>query len=164
MSTNHKFPHLTIDADGGAARIGGTRYKVLHLAAEHYQHGWTAEERYGLSMRYEVDLPEDIDRGLSKKASATGEDVVDLIRIAVRRFVSEDASAAVNGAWSEQGETRRRELIDKDIAGTITADELVELARLDRLANEHFDRVAPPPVEGARRLHNQLIQKRVNGH
>ena len=43
MSTQAHYPHLTIDADG-AARIGTTRYKVIHLAAEHYQHGWTAEE------------------------------------------------------------------------------------------------------------------------
>jgi uncharacterized protein (DUF433 family) len=27
----------------GTARIDETRYKVLHLAAEHYHHGWTAE-------------------------------------------------------------------------------------------------------------------------
>lgn len=25
-------------------RIGDTRYKVIHLAAEHYQFGWSAEE------------------------------------------------------------------------------------------------------------------------
>jgi uncharacterized protein (DUF433 family) len=43
MSTQAQYPHLTIDPDG-TARIGATRYKVIHLAAEHYQHGWTAEE------------------------------------------------------------------------------------------------------------------------
>src|SRR5438105_4137163 len=43
MSTQAHYPHLTIDADG-VARIAATRYKVIHLAAEHYQHGWTAEE------------------------------------------------------------------------------------------------------------------------
>ena len=56
MSTNIVYPHLTID-DGGQARIGKTRYKVLHLAAEHYQHGWTAEEL----MRQHPDLrPEEV--------------------------------------------------------------------------------------------------------
>jgi len=113
-------------------------------------------------MKYEVDLPEDIDRRLSQKASETGEDVVRLIRIAVGRFVSEQMTPTVNGAWSEEGERRRRVLIDKDIAGTISADELVELAGLDQLANEHFDRVAPPPTEGARRLHDQLLRNRGN--
>jgi uncharacterized protein (DUF433 family) len=43
MSTATAYPHLAVDADG-TVRIAGTRYKVLHLAAEHYQHGWTAEE------------------------------------------------------------------------------------------------------------------------
>ena len=43
MATTTAYPHLTFDADG-TARIGLTRYKVSHLAAEHYHHGWTAEE------------------------------------------------------------------------------------------------------------------------
>lgn len=43
MSTGTTYPHLTFD-EHGHAHIGRTRYKVLHLAAEHYQHGWTAEE------------------------------------------------------------------------------------------------------------------------
>ena len=37
------YPHLDIDSSG-VARLGGTRYKVSQLAAEHYVHGWTAEE------------------------------------------------------------------------------------------------------------------------
>lgn len=43
MSTAASYPHLTVD-DNGCAWIGRTRYKVKHLAAEHYQHWWTAEE------------------------------------------------------------------------------------------------------------------------
>lgn len=43
MSTAIRYPHLTID-EAGAARIEGTRYKVLHLAGEHYHHGWSADE------------------------------------------------------------------------------------------------------------------------
>ncbi len=43
MSTNSVYPHLSID-ENGQARIGKTRYKVIHLAAEHHQRGWTAEE------------------------------------------------------------------------------------------------------------------------
>jgi uncharacterized protein (DUF433 family) len=56
MSTQARYPHITIDADG-TSRIGKTRYKVLHLAAEHYHHGWTAEEL----LRQHPDLrPEEI--------------------------------------------------------------------------------------------------------
>jgi uncharacterized protein (DUF433 family) len=43
MSTAADYPHIVVDA-GGTARIDKTRYKVLHLAAEHFHHGWTAEE------------------------------------------------------------------------------------------------------------------------
>ncbi len=43
MSTLLQYPHLSLDADGNA-RIAGTRYKVIHLAGEHYHYGWSAEE------------------------------------------------------------------------------------------------------------------------
>ncbi len=43
MSTAVQYPHLTID-DDGTARIEQTRYKVIHLAGEHYHYGWSAEE------------------------------------------------------------------------------------------------------------------------
>jgi uncharacterized protein (DUF433 family) len=43
MSTAAHYPHIVVDASG-VARIDQSRYKVEHLAAEHYFHGWTAEE------------------------------------------------------------------------------------------------------------------------
>ena len=56
MSTATHYPHLTIDASG-TARIGSTRYKVKHLAGEHYHYGWTAEEL----LRQHPDLrPEEV--------------------------------------------------------------------------------------------------------
>jgi uncharacterized protein (DUF433 family) len=56
MSTAIHFPHLAFDADG-TARIERSRYKVLHLAGEHYHHGWTAEE----FLRQHADLrPEQV--------------------------------------------------------------------------------------------------------
>ena len=55
MSTVAHYPHLTLEH--GVARIGTTRYKVLHLASEHYHHGWTAEEL----LRQHTDLrPEEV--------------------------------------------------------------------------------------------------------
>ena len=39
------------------------------------------------------------------------------------------------GEWTDAKESRRRELIDKDIAGSITSDEKGELAVLDRQGN-----------------------------
>ena len=50
------YPHISISADG-TARIGQTRYKVLHLAAEHFHYGWSAEEL----LRQHPDLrPEEV--------------------------------------------------------------------------------------------------------
>lgn len=43
MSSGTLYPHLSID-DDGTVRIGTTRYTVLHLAAEHFHHGWSAED------------------------------------------------------------------------------------------------------------------------
>lgn len=43
MSTAAHYPHISYDAVG-AACIEGSGYKVLHLAAEHFHHGWSAEE------------------------------------------------------------------------------------------------------------------------
>ena len=43
MSTVSHYPHLSFDEEG-IARIGRTRYKARHLAAEHYHYGWSAEE------------------------------------------------------------------------------------------------------------------------
>lgn len=43
MNTAVHYPHIAIDS-AQVARIDQTRYKVHHLAAEHYHHGWTAEE------------------------------------------------------------------------------------------------------------------------
>jgi uncharacterized protein (DUF433 family) len=41
--------------EDGLARIGTTRYQEIQLAAEHFQHGWTAEEL----LRQHVDLRPD---------------------------------------------------------------------------------------------------------
>jgi uncharacterized protein (DUF433 family) len=43
MSIASTYPHLQADEHGNV-RISGTRYKAMHLAAEHFHHGWTAEE------------------------------------------------------------------------------------------------------------------------
>jgi uncharacterized protein (DUF433 family) len=56
MATTTKYPHLSVDRDGNL-RIGDSRYKVLHLAGEHYHYGWSAEEL----MRQHPDLrPEEV--------------------------------------------------------------------------------------------------------
>lgn len=68
----------------------------------------------------------------------------------------------VDDEWTDKKEARRRELIDKDIAGTISVDGRLELSILDRQGNEHYDRVCPRPNEAARRLHQDLLRRRSN--
>ena len=56
MTSVVNYPHILID-ENGTAHIGQTRYKVIHLAAEHYHYGWSAEEL----MRQHPDLrPEEV--------------------------------------------------------------------------------------------------------
>ncbi len=43
MPTALLYPHLEVD-ESGMARIANTRHQVIHLAAEHYHLGWSAEE------------------------------------------------------------------------------------------------------------------------
>jgi uncharacterized protein (DUF433 family) len=56
MSAIAQYPHISID-EAGVARLGNSRYKVLHLAGEHYHYGWSAEEL----LRQHPDLrPEEV--------------------------------------------------------------------------------------------------------
>lgn len=64
-----------------------------------------------------------------------------------------------NDHWTDDKNARRCELIDREIAGRITETEKVELDSLQNQMRRHLDRVAPFPVEGARRLHQRLLRK-----
>jgi hypothetical protein len=58
--------------------------------------------------------------------------------------------------WTEAKNARRFALIDKEIAGTISAEESVELRRLQLEVDDYLRRVAPLPLAAARDLHEQL--------
>jgi hypothetical protein len=68
---------------------------------------------------------------------------------------------AVNGdeEWTEAKNQRRGDLIDRKYAGTLTPPEAVELARLQEQMLRHRQRVAPLPLEDARKLHQELLTK-----
>jgi hypothetical protein len=110
-------------------------------------------------MKYEVMVPPEIDQRLAARANACGCDVIQMIEVAIVQLVDE---AVTEPAWSPEMQTRRSALIDKDIAGTITMIERMELANLDRLGNAYYDRVAAPPMDGARALHQKLTE--IRGH
>jgi hypothetical protein len=69
-------------------------------------------------------------------------------------------AAPVASDWSAAKNSRRCDLIDKEIAGTISQDERLELDILQTEAVAHRDRVAPLPIEGARALHKELLKKK----
>lgn len=62
-------------------------------------------------------------------------------------------------AWTEDKNRRRCELIDRKYAGGLSVDEAVELAQLQDEMLRYRQRVAPLPLEDARRLHQELLQR-----
>lgn len=71
------------------------------------------------------------------------------------------ASEAVgNGEpWSDAKNQRRCDLIDRKHAGGLTPTEAVELAHLQDEMLRYRQRIAPLPLEDARRLHQELLAK-----
>lgn len=61
--------------------------------------------------------------------------------------------------WTEAKNDRRCELIDRKYAGTLTLQEGIELAGLQEEMLRYRQRVAPLPLEEARRLHQELLTK-----
>ena len=61
-------------------------------------------------------------------------------------------------AWSDALNRRRFALIDKEIQGTVTAAERIELAGLTRVMREHVESETNLPMRGARALHQKLVQ------
>jgi hypothetical protein len=81
-----------------------------------------------------------------------------LLTKAVELHETGNGAGRNDGDWSDELNERRIELIDKEIQGNITTEEHVELVELQRKAVAYRDRVAPLPIEGARRLHEQLLE------
>jgi hypothetical protein len=63
-----------------------------------------------------------------------------------------------SGEWTDAKNARRFVLVDKQIDGTISQNELVELEHLQQQMDDYLRRVAPLPLKAARELHEQLRQ------
>jgi hypothetical protein len=61
--------------------------------------------------------------------------------------------------WTEAKNQRRCDLIDRKYAGGLAPTEAAELARLQEQMLRYRQRVAPLPLEDARRLHQELLLK-----
>jgi hypothetical protein len=61
--------------------------------------------------------------------------------------------------WTDAKNQRRCDLIDRKYAGSLTPAETVELAQLQEQMLRHRRRVAPLPLDEARRLYQELLNK-----
>jgi hypothetical protein len=69
------------------------------------------------------------------------------------------APANEDEPWTDAKNQRRCDLIDRKYAGSLTPREAVELAQLQEQMLRHRRRVAPLPLEDARRLHQELLTR-----
>jgi hypothetical protein len=115
------------------------------------------------------DLPPDASVSESQMATARAivatflesgmhlESVMELLgRVAVE-------SRPGGASWSDALNQRRFALIDKEIQGSLSPAENVELAGLTRIMRDHVDSEANLPLEGARALHRKLLQLESTG-
>ena len=59
--------------------------------------------------------------------------------------------------WTQEKNNRRCDLIDREIEGTLTPGEALELQELQDEMLRYRKRVAPLPLEDARKLHQELL-------
>ncbi len=68
-----------------------------------------------------------------------------------------------SGQWTDEKNRHRCELIDKEIAGTISDAEATELDALQREMLEYRRKVAPLPLDDLRNLHHELLNRAAGG-
>jgi hypothetical protein len=100
---------------------------------------------------------------LSLPADAQGS-VVELNGRAVACVVPVSPSPEENGQWTEARNERRCDLIEKEIAGTLTPAEAVELQSLQQAMLKYRNKVAPLPIAAVRKLHDELLAKAGRAH
>jgi hypothetical protein len=110
------------------------------------------------------DLPPDASVSESQMATAraivatfldSGMDLESVMELLGRVAVE---SWSAGASWSDALNQRRFALIDKEIQGSLTPAESLELAGLTRIMRDHVDSEANLPLEGARALHRRLLQ------
>ena len=65
---------------------------------------------------------------------------------------------SANVTWNDALNERRFSLIDKDIQGTLTPAESIELAGLTQIMRASVESEARLPMKGARALHRKLLE------
>jgi hypothetical protein len=70
-----------------------------------------------------------------------------------------NVSADPADAWSEAKNARRCDLIDREVDGVLTFDEAAELKQLQGEMLRYRRKLAPLPIEDARKLQQELLAK-----
>ena len=69
------------------------------------------------------------------------------------------AASRPEGEWTDENNHRRCELIDRKYDHGLNPSEEAELALLQNAMHRYIDKAAPLPLDAARRLHQELLQK-----
>jgi hypothetical protein len=89
-----------------------------------------------------------------RESGANSDEIARLLRECIPR----DNDVDKNAAWTSECNARRIALIDKKIQQTISDAEAGELDQLTARLRLHVDNEELVPLEGARRLHRQLLE------
>jgi hypothetical protein len=71
----------------------------------------------------------------------------------------DNGNGAAPEAWTEARNARRCDLIDREIDGTLTAEEAVELHHLQHEMQRYLRRIAPLPLADTRFLYQDLLER-----
>jgi hypothetical protein len=74
------------------------------------------------------------------------------------RVVSKKLGGHDGAQWTPELNRRRFELIDREIQGTLSSAEELELTALTQAMREHIDSEHNLPLEGAKKLHRHLLE------
>jgi antitoxin (DNA-binding transcriptional repressor) of toxin-antitoxin stability system len=72
---------------------------------------------------------------------------------------STEVASALEGEWTEEKNRRRCELLDRKYDHGLSPSEEAELALLQDAMHRTIDKVAPLPLDLARSLHQELLEK-----
>ncbi len=94
-------------------------------------------------------------------ATEPGGSVLEMNGRPVARVLPAPPAAPVpaSGAWTAEMNQRRCQLIDRKYASGLSPDEQAELTALQAAMHRAVDAAAPLPIDAARRLHQELLEK-----
>jgi hypothetical protein len=128
------------------------------IAGKLYARGFTG----GPAMRKVIpldEIEEPVRRFLGGLDVSPEASMVEVNGKRVYMVVRPAADPPADEPWTDAKNHRRYELIKRDIAGTITPAEIVELDQLTQELRRYVDRVAPLPFDYAHQLHEQLLKQ-----